>query len=90
MTAHSYHKSEVNPSSTQSPPSHIKELLASAFETLFDWLFAESNIEPKITQLQEWNGEIFWKIHDARTGNTVYCMTEFEVMEWLDARLHQQ
>lgn len=91
MTAHSYHKSEINPSSsTQSPLHRIGDIFTSTFETLFDLLFAEPNTEPEITQLQGRDGEVFWEIYDARTGNTVYCMTEFEVMQWLDARQYRQ
>jgi hypothetical protein len=91
MTAHSYHKLEISPSSSSQSSLHrIKDLFASAFETLFDLLFADSNTEPKITQLQGRDGAVFWEIHDARTGKTVYCMTEFEVMEWLDARQYRQ
>jgi hypothetical protein len=91
MTTHIYHKSEISQlPSTQSPLNRIKELFASAFEILFDLLIAEPNTEPRITELQGRDGEVFWEIQDARTGTTVYCMTEFEVMEWLDTRHYRQ
>ena len=91
MTAHSYHNLENNPSSSiQSPLSCLKGFFALAFQALFDLLVVDSNAEPKITQLQGRDGEVFWEIYDARTGKTVYCMTEFEVMEWLDTRFYRQ
>lgn len=91
MTAHTYYKSQINPSSSAQSSLHaIRALFASAVKTLFDLLLAESNTEPKITKLQGCDGEVFWEIYDARTGKTVYCMTEFEVMEWLDTRHYRQ
>ena len=86
MTAHSYPKSKINSSFVQSSLHRIREAFVSAIETLFDLLLAEPNTEPKITPLQGRDGEVFWEIHDTRTGKIVYCMTEFEVMQWLDTR----
>lgn len=91
MTIYFHHNLATSQStSTQSLSGQIKFWFASAFKTIFDLLLAESTTEPKIIELHGDNGEVFWEIHDARTGKTIYCMTEFEAMEWLDARFYRQ
>jgi hypothetical protein len=70
------------------------QLLASwatkAGDCLFKVLLTEQNAEPTITPLQNCDNEVFWKIYDSRTGKKVYCMSEHEVMVWLDSRNYRQ
>lgn len=90
MTTHTYHNPEHHEShAIQTTSKHVRSWLVGIFDTVFDLLLVEPNMEPKILELQGRNGDVFWEIHDARTGRTVYCMTEFEVLEWLDSRSYR-
>lgn len=91
MTAHSYSESVKSQSSASKFSLNlILFWVANLPSTLFDIFLPDLFTEPKITELQGRNGESFWEIYDARTGRTIYCMTEDEVMEWLDNRHYRQ
>jgi len=67
-----------------------KVYLLNICEVVFNLLTINENTEPRITELKDRNGELFWKIYDFRTQRTIYCMTVDEVMEWLDSRHYRQ
>jgi hypothetical protein len=68
----------------------LKLWLTKTWNGFFEELFCENYLEPSITQLQGQDGEYFWEIYDSRTHKTIYCMTDYEVMEWLDSRHYRQ
>ncbi|NJO43864.1 MAG: hypothetical protein HC865_25690 [Cyanobacteria bacterium RU_5_0] len=91
MIAHTHPELETAQSTAKKPIfKQFTFWLTKASDALFDFLLAEPIIEPKITQVQGRNGEVFWEIYDSRTGRTIYCMTENEVFEWLDSRHYLQ
>ncbi len=91
MTAHSYAESAQSHSAACKFSFNLLSFwLTNLPSTLCNLLLSEPFTEPKILELQGRNGETFWEIYDARTGRTTYCMTEDEVMGWLDARDYRQ
>lgn len=89
MTVHMYREA-IQPISAQLDFKSFSLGLANAWKTVVQFLVEESNAEPQIIQLQGRDGSVFWEIYDARTGRTFHCMTENEVLEWLDTRLWRQ
>ncbi|MDX2232584.1 MAG: hypothetical protein NW220_23340 [Leptolyngbyaceae cyanobacterium bins.349] len=70
--------------------TRIRAWFIRSCDVVFGLLFMDGNTEPRITQLQGRDGDYFWEIHDVRSGKTIYCMTEDEVMGWLDSRQYRQ
>jgi hypothetical protein len=58
--------------------------LAKIGEVIFRFIRINQVTEPQITHIQGKEGETFLKIYQPNTGKTFYCMTECEMMEWLD------
>ena len=86
MTTHiHYNLNEFPTTHKMSSAQLILFWFATVGESIFNLLFAEPLCEPKITQLQGQDGETFWEIYDPMTEKTVYCMSDCEVMEWIDS-----
>ena len=88
MLSNSYQPIESAPSPSRSIGSSLKQFLSwmtSAAGNLTSVYSAKSNIEPRVTQVQGASGSLFWEIYDPVNGRVLYCMSEEEVMQWLDS-----
>ncbi len=77
-------------SSAPSRLQSVKSWLVKAWQGLVDQLVCDRHPEPRITRLQGQDGEYVWEIYDAATHTTTYCLTDYDVMVWLDSRYHRQ
>ncbi len=71
------------------PLALVKRLLATVGQTMgaiATQLFTEPSYEPQITQRQQADGTLYWEVYEPATGRTIYCLTEVEMMDWLDSR----
>ncbi len=59
-------------------------LLANIGQIIFGWILDIQDAKPIITRLEGQAGETFWKIYDPNTRKNFYCMTNYEVMDWLE------
>ncbi|MBD2460287.1 hypothetical protein H6G89_04445 [Oscillatoria sp. FACHB-1407] len=81
-------KIETNRVTQASDPSsfvdHCATYIGNIVKMILNVFGDHQKSEPRIIQLQDRNGEVFWEIHDFQTGETIYCMTEDDVRHWLD------
>lgn len=87
MTSKVYYRLEsIELMPSGSALTQLKLWLTTVRRICLEILLPELIHEPRVTQFQGNNSETFWEIYDFRTGKTYYCMTENEVLEWLDTR----
>jgi hypothetical protein len=79
----------VEENQTNSRKSFTDQIIASIIKigkVIFGLIQIDDDVEPIITRLKGRDGEDLWEIYNPNTGKTVQCMTDYEVMEWLDRR----
>lgn len=88
MLSNAYQPVESAPSPSRSPWSYVKQFLSWMTNDAGDFgnLVAAKTgkPEPRVTQIQGQNGDLFWQIYDPATGQTVYCSTDDEALQSLD------
>ena len=69
--------------------------MGSLFKRCIDWMSSEAGdlvriysaktqVEPRVSEVEGQDGELMWEVYNPMNGRVVYCMSEEEVMLWLD------
>lgn len=63
-------------------PSKVVDFFQAILQAILD--VAVKDNEPKILQIRDRHGQIWWRAYDPKSRRSLVCTTEDEVRLWLD------